>query len=139
MDERTARLSGIPMFSSLDERSLQAVTALAREVSAPAGTVLIREGEPADAFFVIVSGTVHIERAGAFIRSMSDAGFLGEIGLMEDSPRSATAVCATDCELIALGRFEFGRIMETFPEIRARVQAAVARRPHGPGPAAAGP
>ena len=130
MDRKTELLATLPLFSTLDARSLEAVAVLAREVSAPAGTVLMREGEAAESFFAIVSGTVHVERAGGLARSMSDGGFLGEIALLEDGSRTATATCATDCELLELGRHEFGRVIATFPDVRARVEAAVARRPH---------
>ena len=130
MDEKTAVIARLPIFSKLDPRSTEAVAALARVVSKPAGTVLVREGEAADSFYVIVSGTVHIERAGQFVRSMSDGGFLGEIALTHDSERTATATCTTDCELVELGTWEFSRVMATFPDVRARVEAAAARRPH---------
>jgi CRP-like cAMP-binding protein len=128
--DRTDVLAGLPIFAGLHPRSLQAVGALAVETSAPAGTELMREGEPADSFYVIVSGTVHVERGGRFVRSMSNGAFLGEIGLVEDAERSATATCATDCQLIRFGGHEFGRVVETFPDVRARITAAVARRPH---------
>lgn len=91
----------------------------------------MREGEPAESFYLIVSGTIHIERDGRFVRSMSDGGFLGEIGLLEGTERSATATCRTDCALIEFGSHEFRRVVETFPDVRARVESAVARRPRG--------
>jgi CRP-like cAMP-binding protein len=133
MDRKTEILAHLPIFSKLDPRSAEAVATLARVVAAPAGTVLVREGEPAESFYVIVSGTVRVERAGQFLRSMSDGGFLGEIALVEGSERTATVTCATDCELVELGSFEFGRVLARFPDVRARVEAAVARRPHPGG------
>ena len=134
MDDKTAIVAGLPIFARLEPRSLEAVATLAKVVAVPAGTVLVREGEPAGSFYVIVSGTVHIERLGEFVRSMSDGGFFGEVALVEGSERTATATCATDCELLEFGSFEFGRIMATFPDVRARVDAAVARRPHADAP-----
>jgi CRP-like cAMP-binding protein len=130
MDRKTEILAGLPLFAKLEPRSLDAVSTLARVVQAPAGTILMVEGEPAESFYVIVTGTVHVERAGRLLRSMTDGGFLGEIALVEASERTATATCATDCELLELGGHEFGRVMATFPDIRARVEAAIARRPH---------
>jgi len=130
MDRKTAVLARLPIFSKLDPRSMDAVGTLARIVSAPSGTVLLREGEPAESFYVIVTGTVHVQRSGGFVRSMSDGGFLGEIALIEGRDRTATATCATDCELLEFGSFEFGRVMATFPDVRARVESALARRPH---------
>ena len=61
---------------------------------------------------------------------MSDGGFIGEVALIEGGERTATATCATPCELLEFGSFEFGRVMATFPDVRARVEAAAARRPH---------
>jgi CRP-like cAMP-binding protein len=130
MDQKTAIVAAIPMFAKLEPRSLEAVATLAKLVSVPAETVLLREGEPADSFYVIVSGTVHIERLGRFVRSIMDGGFIGEVALIEGGERTATATCATPCELLEFGSFEFGRVMDTFPDVRARVEAAAARRPH---------
>lgn len=130
MDEKTALVAALPIFAKLDPRSQQAVATQAIPVALPAGTVLLREGEPADSFYVIVRGTVHVERRGRFVRSMSGGGFLGEVALVEASERTATATCSTDCELLEFGRSEFGRLMAAFPDVRARVEAAVARRPH---------
>ena len=133
MDRKTAILHSLPVFSDLDPRSMEAVGTLARVISAPADTVLLREGESAESFYVIVTGTVRVQRMGRFVRSMSDGGFLGEIALIEATDRTATATCATDCELLEFGSFEFGRVMATFPDVRSRVEAAVARRPHSGG------
>lgn len=130
MDDKTAIVAGLSLFAGLDERSTQAVAALARIVSAPAGTVLMREGDVADTFFAIVRGTVHVERDGRFVRSMTDGGFLGEIALVEGGLRTASATCETDCQLLSFGGHEFGRLMDTFPEVRTRIEAAAARRPH---------
>lgn len=138
MDEKTELLARLPLFAALDQRSIEAVATLAREVEAPAGTVLMREGDAAETFYLIVSGTVHVERAGLPLRSLTGGSFLGEIALVEDGERTATATCVTDCRLLALGRFEFDRVTATFPEVRSRIEAAVRRRPHagevaGPG------
>ena len=130
MDEKARTLGSMPLFATLDPRYIQAVAALAREVTKPAGSVLMREGEPAESFYLIVSGTVHVERDGVPVRSMSEGGYLGEIGLVEGSARTATATCATDCRFLELGRFEFGRVTATFPEVRSKLDAALRRRPH---------
>jgi CRP-like cAMP-binding protein len=130
MDQKVDLLARLPLFSTLDRRSVEAVATLAREVAVPAGTVLMREGDPAESFYLIVAGTVRVQRAGAPVRSLTDGGFLGEIALIEEGERTATATCETDCRLLVLGSFEFDRVMATFPDIRTRVSAAVARRPH---------
>jgi trk system potassium uptake protein TrkA len=130
MDRKTAIVAAIPVFAKLEPRSLEAVATLAKIIAVPAETVLMREGEPPESFYVIVNGTVHIERLGRFVRSMRDGGFIGEVALIEGGARTATAICATTCELLEFGSFEFGRVMASFPDVRARLEAAVAQRPH---------
>ena len=128
MDDKTAIVARLPIFARLEGRSLEAIATLAQLVSMPAGTVL--KGEAAESFYVIVTGTVHVTRNGEFVRSMSDGGFLGEIAVVEETTHTATVTCATACEFVQLGRYEFGRVMARFPDVGARIDAAVARRPH---------
>ena len=95
MDQKTAVVAAVPIFAKLEPRSLEAVASLAKIVTVPADTVLVREGEPAASFYVIVSGTIRIERLGRFVRSMSNGGYLGEVALVEGTKRTATAICTT--------------------------------------------
>jgi CRP-like cAMP-binding protein len=128
------RFAGVAVDRQLVDLNRRPALALARRLVeatfAAADTVLLREGEPAESFYVIVHGTVQIERLGTFVRSIMDGGFIGEVALIEGTGRTATAICATACELLEFGSFEFGRVMSTFPDVRARVEAAAARRPH---------
>jgi CRP-like cAMP-binding protein len=128
MDDKVAALRGVPLFAGLDDRSLQAVAILAREISAPAGEVLILEGEPGDAFYVILDGTIRVEHGDRTVRSMTAGGFLGEIALVERGARTATATCVTDCRLLEIKRHEFERLMDTMPAVHRRIRAAIQRR-----------
>ena len=128
VEDKLAILRGVPLFADLDERGLQAVSILAREVTFRAGDVLMVEGEDGDAFFVIVEGTVRIERGDRTIRSMTSGGFLGEIALVEGRTRTATATCVTDTRLLEIRRHEFERLMGTLPAVHAKIRAAIARR-----------
>lgn len=132
-DDKAALLRAVPLFADLDARSIQAIALLAREREARPGEVLMREGEPGDEFVVIVEGTVHVEQAGEPVRSLLAGGFLGEVALVEHAPRTATAKCVTACRLLTLGHFEFDRLLATFPDVRTKVLAAMARRTHASG------
>ncbi len=63
MDQKQDTLARLPIFARLAPRSMDAVSTLARIVSAPAGTILVQEGDPSESFFVIASGTVRNGRA----------------------------------------------------------------------------
>ena len=129
-DDKVALLRAVPLFADLDDRSIQAIAVLARERTAPAGEVLMREGEPGEEFIVLVDGTVHVQKRGHAIRSLLAGGFLGEVALVEHEPRTATATCATDCTLVVLRHHEFDRLMASFPAVRTKVLAAMGRRAH---------
>jgi len=128
MLDKLAVLRTVPLFADLDERSLQAVTVLAREVTIKAGEVIMLEGEVGDGFFVIVDGTVRIDKGDRTIRSMTTGGFFGEIALLERSPRTATATAVSDVTALELRSHEFERLLDTMPAVHRRVRAAVDRR-----------
>ncbi|HEX2626584.1 MAG TPA: cyclic nucleotide-binding domain-containing protein [Candidatus Limnocylindrales bacterium] len=131
MTDKLDVLRGVPLFADLDDRSLQAVAILAREVQFPAGTALMLEGEIGDGFYVILDGTVRIDRGARQIRSMTAGGFLGEIALLEKKPRTATATAVSDVVALELRHHEFERLLDTMPAVRGRVTAAIARRERG--------
>ena len=128
MDDKLEVLRSVPLFADLDERSLQAVAVLAREASFKAGDFLMLEGETGDEFYVIVEGTVRIERGDRTIRSMTAGGFLGEVALVDRRPRSATATCVSDVRLLEIRGHEFERLMATLPAVDKRIRAAIDRR-----------
>ncbi len=124
-------LRAVPLFADLDERSLQAVAMFAHDASFRADEVVMLEGEPGDTFYVIVEGTVRIERGDRTIRSMTGGGFFGEIALIDQRPRTATVICVTDIRALEIHRHEFERLLETLPAVHRRVRAAVDRRVRG--------
>lgn len=131
MADKLDVLRAVPLFADLDDRSLQAVSILAREVSFKAGEVFMLEGEIGDSFFVILDGTVRIDKGDRTIRSMTAGGFLGEIALLERSPRTASATCVSDVTALELRHHEFERLLDTMPAVYRRVRAAVDRRERG--------
>ena len=128
MEDKLALLRGVPLFADLEERSLQAIAILAHELSFSAGDVLMVEGEPGDEFFVIVGGTVRIERGDRTVRSMTAGGFLGEIALVGRRPRTATATAVTDVRVLEIRSHEFERLLDTLPAVHARITASIERR-----------
>ena len=75
---------------------------------APAGTVVIREGDPGETFYIVESGSVEVSRGGQPIRTLGAVGDgFGEIALLRDIPRTATVTAITDTVLLTLGRREF--------------------------------
>ena len=97
----------LPVFAPLPVWSLEAVARSAREVHAPAGTTIITEGEPGDAFYAIVDGRFEVTRAGAAVNSIGRCDGFGEIALLADVPRRATVTATTAGSLLAIDRDPF--------------------------------
>lgn len=131
MSDKVEVLRTIPLFSDLDERSLQAVAILAHEVEFKAGAVIMLEGEPGDTFEVLIKGTVRIDRGDRAIRSMTAGGFIGEIALLDQRPRTASVTCVTDVRALEIRAHEFERLLDTLPAVYRRIRAAVDRRVGG--------
>ncbi len=106
MDQRAVRrvlelapkvrlLEQLGIFAAGSRLALERLAAAATEVEAPAGQVLIREGDPADAFYVLRQGKVLVSAKGEGeqqrpLREMAKGSYFGEIGLLERVPRTAT-------------------------------------------------
>src|SRR5204863_2239858 len=128
MDRKLELLKQVPLFSGLGGRSLEEVGQLADEVDVPAGRVLMTEGEYGQEFFLILDGTIRIDRGGSQIATLGGGDFLGEIALLDGGPRTATATAETPARLIVLGRREFNTLIEDHREIRIAVLESLARR-----------
>jgi CRP/FNR family transcriptional regulator, cyclic AMP receptor protein len=128
IDQKLELLKHVPLFKDLSGHDLEQVGQLAEEVDVPAGQVLTREGAPGSEFFVIVDGTVRIEVGGEQIRTMEAGDFLGEIALVDDGPRTATATTVGPAKLLVLGRREFRSLMDSYPSIEHSVLHCLVER-----------
>ncbi len=119
----TPELDQVPLFRGLSESQVRAVSAVLRRGRARAGEAIVSEGEMGRSLFVLVRGTVETTKqmglAGPdgsgprqkVLVQMSAPQSFGEIGLLEESPRSATVRAATECELLELRREDFEKLV----------------------------
>ncbi len=115
------------LFRPLPIPQLEAVARRASWVTAPAGQVIIRKGEPGDRFYVLASGAVKVERDGALLRELTSPGDgFGEIALLRDVPRTATVTATTDTELLVIERGPFLAAVTGHPDAFASAQRQVA-------------
>ena len=128
MDAKLEMLRRVPLLEGLGRKELEEVGRLCDEVDLPAGRVLMREGESGDEFYLVLEGSVRVDRGGATVATLGPGQFLGEIALVDHGPRTATATCETACRLLVLGHREFNSVMASSQEIRTRVLTALAQR-----------
>jgi CRP-like cAMP-binding protein len=71
---------------------------------------------------------VRVERDGRLLATRGPGEFFGEIALVSEGPRTATATCETDCRMFILSHREFHSLMDEFPELKTRVLETLAHR-----------
>jgi MFS family permease len=119
-DDVRRRLADVTLFAGLAPARLETAMRRATLRDVKAGTTIIRQGDPADFFYVIGNGRVEVTQtdesgASRVLRQMSGGEFFGEIGLLSRIPRTATVVALTDCTLVALEGAAFLELVETGP------------------------
>ena len=127
MDEASRALAEVPLFAGLPPARLEAAMRAARPIAVQAGEVVIRQGDEADRFYVIVEGEVEVSQrpqeggAERVLRGMGAADFFGEIGLLSAVPRTATVTAVRDSRLLALERDDFHELVSAGPGLTYRL------------------
>ena len=127
-DPKLELLKRVPLFAGLPDTALEQIGQITEEREEPAGTALTQPGPHEGYFFIIVSGSVRIERGGQTINTLRDGDFLGEIALVDGGPRTATAVAESDCRLLVMTFQQFRQLLDSSPEVRTAVLEEVGRR-----------
>lgn len=127
-DTRVDLLSGLPLFELCSKRDLRRIAAIAVERDIEEGTELIREGEPAGEFYVVVEGDVDVRRRGRRVARLGEGSFVGEIALLSRSPRTATVTATTPLRVLAISGRDFVALLDTLPELWLKVARTLADR-----------
>jgi NTE family protein len=115
----TGLLRNVQLFSGLSDELLERVAGRVGEVRVPAGQWVLRRGERADRLFVVRSGRIEIVDEGppeVLVRVLRRGDVLGELALLGEGVRSASARARRDTELLTLDRQPFETLIREAPE-----------------------
>ncbi len=126
-------LNQIALFTDLDEAEIKRLEEIVREDMVLADYRVFRDGDPSDAFYVIKSGSVKIVKEAAghpqkVLAYLREGDFFGEMGVMKDSPRSASAYTMERSCLWKIRKPAFLAFLEANPIIAMKVRSAMVRR-----------
>jgi len=133
-DEAVAYLKKTELLSGLDDGALERIAATLRKVLYPARSVIVKEGEPGDALYLITRGLVEVKKRESSIgvdltvAKMSDGACFGEMSLLNGKPRSATVIAAEATEVYVLAKEEFESLLATNPSISFSLNRILAAR-----------
>jgi CRP/FNR family cyclic AMP-dependent transcriptional regulator len=128
MDPKLELLERVPLFAGVGSEGLEEIGRIADEIDVPAGKALTHEGRHEGYFFVIVTGTVRIERGGRTINTIGAGDFLGEIALLDGGPRTATATTESPCRLLSMTHERFHQLLDSSIPVRTAILEAVGQR-----------
>ena len=135
MDEKEV-LRSVPIFSELSEEDITSLARLALRKRYPKDTVVFFENEEGDFFFTILEGRIKVTILGddgreVILSVLGPGDFFGEMALLDNEPRSATAIAVEESELLSLHRNDFQTVLNDNRSITSaliRVLSARLRR-----------
>jgi CRP/FNR family cyclic AMP-dependent transcriptional regulator len=127
-DAKVELIRRVPLFSQCSKRELAQVASLADEIDLPEGKQLIREGDRAREFFVLLEGTADVRVKDKRRSTMGAGDFFGEIALVTDVPRTATVTTTSPARALVITARGFRNLLERSPQIQLKVLQALAER-----------
>ena len=122
-------------FANLDYKFLLQLAAQAKVLRFEKGGVIIKEGDPGDAFYFLRSGKVKISRIRnnreTVVAYLSAGQYFGERALLRDETRAATVTAIDRVEVIQLMKEDFVGFLEVYPELKMQIEDEVTRRDLG--------
>ena len=113
-------------MAPVDFRLLAGAGVPARDFKA--GDVIFRQGDPAQELFIIQSGEVEIRLGNRVLERLSQYSIFGEMALIDNAARSATAIAASDAKLVPVGEKQFLFLISNTPYFALNVMRVMAQR-----------
>jgi CRP-like cAMP-binding protein len=116
------------VFSKSLVRQLATAMGTDESETIPATTTIMREGENDSSMYVILSGEISVSMQGTFIERVGEGGILGEIALVNNAPRAASAIALTEVQLLPISRDAFMILVKSNPAFAISLLKAIAIR-----------
>jgi signal transduction histidine kinase len=125
-------LEKIPLFMGLPADDLKRLCGLTRQVSLPAGGVVFEQGSPGDFAYIIKEGQIEISRFSdgrqVPLARRGPGEVIGEMALLEEASRMATARAITASVLVAIGREQLDQLLASSPSAARAILGTVMTR-----------
>jgi uncharacterized protein len=129
--ERMAILRAVSLFSQTPDEVLAEVASLLSTVELPGGETIFEKGDPGDGMYIIVHGRMRMHDGEMVLNHLGPADVFGEMALLDDEPRVASATAIEDTQLLRLGQQPFYELMAHRVEVARGVIRVLNRRLRG--------
>jgi len=129
----TAALRAVPLFSSIGDEQLRLLVPVFSRRSAARGSMIMAAGDPTDSLYIVLSGRLKVMMSDAdgkevILNILGPGEFFGEMGLIDDAPRSASVVAIEPCELLSISKRDFKRCLADNFEMTMALMRGLVRR-----------
>jgi predicted MFS family arabinose efflux permease len=121
-------LTSVPIFSPLPGTSLEQLATRLVPLRVEAGSMIVREGDEGDRFYIVADGGLDVLQDGLKIAELSAGDYFGEIALLRDTSRTATVTARTDAVLYALDREDFLAAVTGHPQSAEAAETVMSAR-----------
>jgi len=129
----TAVLKAVPLFTSFPEDQLRMLTTMVTRRSAARSTTIMAGGDATDSLYIVLSGRLKVMMSDSdgkevILSILGPGEFFGEMGLIDDEPRSASVVTIEACELLAIAKRDFKKCLLDNNDMAMAVMRGLVRR-----------
>jgi CRP-like cAMP-binding protein len=127
-DEKLDLLRNVPLFAACSNKELRRIAAIADELAFREGKILTRQGGPGREMFILLDGTVKVERNGVQVNLLGPGDFLGEGALVLGKPRNATITATSPLRALVISDSHFKELLSEDARISTKVHETLAAR-----------
>ncbi|OGA42258.1 MAG: hypothetical protein A3G28_03395 [Betaproteobacteria bacterium RIFCSPLOWO2_12_FULL_68_19] len=129
----TAVLKAVPLFASFPDEQLRMVATMVARRSATRATTIMAGGDAIDSLYIVLSGRLKVMMSDSdgkevILAILGPGEFFGEMGLIDDEPRSASVVTLEPCELLSIAKRDFRKCLAENFEMAMAVMRGLVRR-----------
>ena len=121
-------LGRVPIFANCTTDEISAISGVAQESFFAPGQIIVTQGTPGQAFYMITAGRVEILRDGVSLGAFGPGDFFGEMSLLDSAPRSATIRALDPVSCLMLSSWDFKSLLERHPSIAIKLLEVLSRR-----------
>jgi CRP-like cAMP-binding protein len=126
--EKILFLKSVPLFANLSGEELRYVADIAEEIKIDKDTIIFNENEIGDTLYLIIKGKVKISKDGKEITVLGEKECFGEMAILDNEPRSATASVIEDSEVLVIEKDDFFDLLSEKFEIAQGVINVLCKR-----------